>query len=302
MTMMVANQAHRDTGVVRDEYVDVFAALQAADVCCVAKPLRGLAGAYAGPELGGPVVLLSSRLDELTIRHTAAHELGHHVLGHGSTMDERVDPDLGGLGGPWPDEEKLAEAFAAWFLMPLPAVHSAMRRTGIDQPAAPEHVHQIACWLGTTFVGTARHLVHLRMMTPERAAALVRAWRARSPAIRAALCGSAIPPQGRVWVMRPEASQASLHVIAGDTLVYPTGEVPDLPPQGLVKRCDPQLSLAPLAALVVTAALTRATDLAIQSADGQSRITVTLIPQPERSGIASVWRPRDEQPGPHLET
>ena len=62
-----------------------------------------------------------------------------------------------------PDEEKLAEAFAAWFLMPLPAVASAMRRMGISRPRGPEDVHQIACWLGTSFAGTARHLVNLQL-------------------------------------------------------------------------------------------------------------------------------------------
>jgi len=302
MTMMVASKAHRDTGVDRGEYVDVFAALQAAGVCCVAKPLRGLAGAYAAPPLGGPAVLLNSRLDELTMRHTAAHELGHHVLGHDSTTDERADPDRANLGGSWPDEEKLAETFAAWFLMPLPAVRTAIRRAGIGSPAKPEDVHQIACWLGTTFAGTARHLVNLRILAPDRAATLVGEWRARNPAIRAALCGSAVPPPGRVWVMRPEASPAFLHVIQGDTLLYPGGAAPGPLPAGLVMRSDPQLSLDPGAAVVVTAALTRATDLAIQSADGNAEIAITLIPPPERSGIDTAWRPRGEQPRPHLET
>ena len=134
MTMMVANQTHRDSGVARDDYVDVFAALQAVGVCCIAKPSRRLAGAYAAPEHGGPVVLLNSNLDEMTMRHTAAHELGHHVFCHGSRADERVDPDGSSLGGLWPDEEKLAEAFAPWFLMPLPAVRTAMRRAGVYTP------------------------------------------------------------------------------------------------------------------------------------------------------------------------
>lgn len=46
--MMAANHAHHDTGVARDEYVDVFTALQAGGIFCIAKPLQGLAGVYAG--------------------------------------------------------------------------------------------------------------------------------------------------------------------------------------------------------------------------------------------------------------
>lgn len=299
--MLVANQAHRDTGVVRGEYVDVFAALRAADVCCLAKPLQGLAGAYAAPELGGPVVLLSSGLDEMTMRHTAAHELGHHVFGHGSKMDERVDPDSDGLGGSWPEEEKLAEAFAAWFLMPLPAVRTAIRRSGADRSLTPEDVHQLACWLGATFAGTARHLVNLRMLAPGQASALVRSWRARNRKIRAALCGSATTPPGRVWVIRPEASQADLHVLPGDTLVYPAGELPDPLPPGLVLRSDPQLSLDPKTAVTVTGALTVTTGLTARSAGGQGDIAITLTPPPDRRGIDTAWRSRDESPSPGRE-
>jgi len=54
MATMAANHAHDDTGVARDEYVDVFAALQAGGIFCIAKPLQGLAGVYAAPASGGP--------------------------------------------------------------------------------------------------------------------------------------------------------------------------------------------------------------------------------------------------------
>jgi Zn-dependent peptidase ImmA (M78 family) len=301
MTMMVANQTHRDSGVARDDYVDVFAALQAVGVCCIAKPSRRLAGAYAAPEHGGPVVLLNSNLDEMTMRHTAAHELGHHVFCHGSRADERVDPDGSSLGGLWPDEEKLAEAFAPWFLMPLPAVRTAMRRAGVNLPTAPVDIHQIACWLGATFAGTTRHLVNLKMITPEQATRLVRTWRAKNATIRATLCGSAVPPPGRTWVMRPEANQANLHVIAGDTLVFPTETLPAPLPLGLTTLPALEPVLDPLTGVVVTAALTGPADLTFQAVDSPAETTVTLIPPPVRSGLASAWRPRDSQLDPDLE-
>jgi Zn-dependent peptidase ImmA (M78 family) len=302
MTMMVANQTHRDSGVARDDYVDVFAALQAVGVCCIAKPLQRLAGAYAAPEHGGPVVLLNADLDEMTVRHTAAHELGHHVFGHGSRADERVDPDGSSLGGLWPDEEKLAEAFAPWFLMPLPAVQTAMRRAGVNLPTAPVDIHQIACWLGATFAGTARHLVNLKLITPEQATRLVRTWRAKNATIRATLCGSPVPPPGRTWVVRPEADQANLHVIVGDTLVFPVEMLPLPLPQGLAMLRASEPVLDPLAAVVVTDALTRPADLTFQAADNPGQITVTLVPPPNRSGLASAWRPRDDRPEPDQET
>jgi Zn-dependent peptidase ImmA (M78 family) len=293
MAMMAANQTHRDVGVARDDYIDVFAALEAIGVCCVAQPLRGLAGAYAAPEADGPAVILSSRLDEITMRHTAAHELGHHAFLHGSKVDERVDPDSVGLGGSWPDEEKLAEAFAPWFLMPLPAVRTAIRRSGADGPVTPADIHQIACWLGASYAGTARHLANLKMLTGEEAASLVRTWRARGDKIRAALALSSVPPPGRVWVMRAEGDQASLHVLTGDTLVY-SAEEPPLPlPAGLTVGEVAQPTIDGLASAVVTSGLARPADFSTTAVCG-ARIAVRLLPPPCRVGISTEWRRRAE--------
>jgi hypothetical protein len=175
--------------------------------------------------------------------------------------------------------------------MPLPAVRRAIQRAGIGQPTAPEGVHQLACWLGTTYAGTARQLVNLRILTAAQASALVRSWRAGSQRIRAALCGSATPPPGRVWMIRAEASGAALHVLPGDTLVFPSGDLPDPLPLGLAVHSDPQLSLDPGAAVTVTAALTDVTALTTRSAGGRAGIEVALIPRPERGGIDTVWRP-----------
>ncbi|MFD0394650.1 ImmA/IrrE family metallo-endopeptidase [Streptomyces nogalater] len=73
-------------------------------------------------------MLLNASLNAVTQRHTAAHELGHHRLGHRTAADEEMDPALRWGDGSWPEEEKTAEAFAAWFLMPLPAVRAALGR------------------------------------------------------------------------------------------------------------------------------------------------------------------------------
>jgi len=264
ITMITANQAHRDTGVGRDDYVDVFGALAAKDVCCMAQPLSKLAGAYFSADSDGPAVLLNSCLDEVTIRHTAAHELGHHVLGHATRTDERIDP-YAGLTGPMPKEEKLAEAFAAWFLMPLPAVQTAIRRAGIRRPARAEDVHQVACWLGTSFAGTARHLANLRLATTQQTSEWVHAWRAKSSRIRAALCGHGIRPEGRVWMLGPPAHGASLHIVPGDTLVFTAVELPDPLPHGLAVKAYQQMSLDDRTAAVVTDGLTVPTELTVKT-------------------------------------
>ena len=298
MAMMAANHAHDDTATARDEYVDVFAALHAAGICCIGKPWDNLAGAYAGQELGGPVVMVNSRLDEATMRHTAAHELGHHCFGHSSRMDEPIDPDAGSLGGQLPDEEKLAEAFAAWFLMPLPAVRTAMRRSGISSPSGPEDVHQIACWLGTSFAGTARHLANVQLADAQEADEWALAWRNGSGRIRARMCESRTTPPGRVWVIRPQAHHARLHVLPGDTLVCPDGDFPDPLPPGLAVRSEQQLSFEPRPAVTLTEAITQPCQLTLTALGGTIPVSLTLVLPPRRDGIDSTWRIPQHPPSP----
>jgi hypothetical protein len=164
-----AVRALDDLGLDRAERVDVFGAILRAGVILCVRPMPKLFGAYqAAP--GDPIgILVNADLDETTQRHTAAHELGHHVFGHTSTVDG--DLEVLGKGRPWPTHELLAEAFAAWFLMPRRAVRRAMERLGVTQVRTPEEVYRIALLLGTSYRGTARHLQSLHLATAARAKA-----------------------------------------------------------------------------------------------------------------------------------
>lgn len=288
MAMIRASQVSHDTGVEGDEYVDVFAAMTAAQVVCIAKPLDGLAGVYSGQPLD-PAIMVNSALGEIPMRHTAAHELAHHAFGHESTLDKQTDPDHGTLGTRLPDEEKLAEAFAAWFLMPPSAVKAAMRRAQISRPSTPEDVHQISCWLGTSFAGTARHLVHLRLAENRQAQAWTRAWHNGSARIRAALARTQESPPGRVWVLGPAADQAVLHVLPGDCLVYPGECRPTTLAPGLEERMPEQLALDPYTLMSVTGALAGPVDLTMCPLSNCAPVHVTLVSPPVRYGIDCVW-------------
>jgi IrrE N-terminal-like domain len=179
----------------------------------MAQPLPRLLGMYVAPGDGGPAILVNSGQDEIGIRHSAAHELGHHALGHTSRWDE--DPFARWGDGTWPDDEKTAEAFAAWFLMPPPAVRTAMRLAGVQAPRSGGDVYQIARWLGTSYAGTVRHLGNVRLARPQQA----NAWSRILPAsLRRTAQGPADSPPGHVWVLRPCANGATARVAAGDRL------------------------------------------------------------------------------------
>ncbi|WP_344656745.1 ImmA/IrrE family metallo-endopeptidase [Catenulispora subtropica] len=210
-------QAHADFLGEPGGYVDPIRALDAAGVLVQGMELGGRQsktfGIYFGPEDSGPAVLLNTRFDETAVRHTAAHELGHHVFGHGTQADDHID-SLEELGRrSWPMHEMAAEAFAAWFLMHPDCVATAMAGLGIAKVASPEQVYQLSLWLGTSFRGTVRHLANLRRLSQRQA----QAWIAASPArLRRTLDADSVSP--RHWQLGLAASGHRLHVRPGDLL------------------------------------------------------------------------------------
>jgi Zn-dependent peptidase ImmA (M78 family) len=110
-----------------------------------------------------PIILVSALRPAGRQAMTAAHELGHHVFGHGTrideyigTMDENREPSLA-----LEPEEMAANTFAAFFLMPKAAVDRAFAIRGWTATAAqPQQVFSIAGWLG---VGYASLIHHMRL-------------------------------------------------------------------------------------------------------------------------------------------
>lgn len=78
-------------------------------------------------------------------RYTAAHELGHCILGHGTQVDTVMDAR--GQEPILSDEEILAEAFARFLLMPPRAVPRAFGGRQYDARS----VFEASCWLGVGY-------------------------------------------------------------------------------------------------------------------------------------------------------
>ena len=101
-----------------DQPVDIFAMVQRArdlvgQRAAQRRPVRRLPARKATPP---GIVLNADRSRSSLQRYTCAHELGHHVLGHASHLDEAEHPSpvIGQRA-----TELAAQAFAGAFLMPL---------------------------------------------------------------------------------------------------------------------------------------------------------------------------------------
>ncbi|MET7829293.1 ImmA/IrrE family metallo-endopeptidase [Streptomyces sp. NPDC005386] len=292
--MIAAAQAHAALGTASGEYVDVFVAMGQAGVEVVGHALGGLLGLYVDRSAGGPACLLNTGLEEVAMRHTAAHELGHHRMGHGTSIDHE-EQSSGRWGEGWPQHEKEAEAFASWFLMPRPAARTALAQCGLRRPESPVDVYRMARWLGTPYATTVRHLVRLKMI--DRSAEAL--WLKHSPAALKADLTSGLPlgPHAHAHVLTAAAHGALLHVAAGDCLLLDVpSAVFDPLPGGLTPVPPGGGSQLPLPDLVPRQ---RAVAWVNEDMAGDTRVTatthaadvfrVTLRCTPGRDGSDAFW-------------
>lgn len=157
-----AARLHRDLGiqakVVRATgRVDVYDTIARLNVPLFFTKLEGLLGVYLREP--SPGVLITTERPQSQQRFTAAHELGHHFLGHTPSLDReddilrrapfqtRVDDD---------PQEVEAEAFAAVFLLPrwLLDWHCERQEWTDNDLLDPVRVYQLALRVGTSFKAT----------------------------------------------------------------------------------------------------------------------------------------------------
>ncbi|GAA1021373.1 hypothetical protein Aple_060310 [Acrocarpospora pleiomorpha] len=216
---LAAAQAHGDLDIdTSSPPIDVYQAIGDAGVVLMWRRLPSQFGAYLNEPGSRPGILVNNGLPPAAQRHTAAHELGHHRLGHASRADSELDPPEFGRKV-WGPEEKAAEAFSAWFLMPRKAVAAALVMLGVERPRTPEDVYRLSLLLGTSYRSTVRHLPNLRLADRSRA----REWAGVPPnRIKAKLDRAFAPPASRlpeVWLVDSGFAGLRLPVRQDDRLV-----------------------------------------------------------------------------------
>lgn len=121
-----------------------------------------------------PRIHLSARRPLPRRAYNCAHELGHHVFGHGSSIDElREDAKA----QPWEDhKEFLADTFAGFILMPIIGLRRAFSIRGWSpETATPAQIFTIACEFGVGYVTLLTHLSSgVNILSRGRATALQR--------------------------------------------------------------------------------------------------------------------------------
>ncbi len=150
--------------------------------------------------------------------YTCGHELGHHVFGHGSTIDELRDEDT--VVPSDNPKEFLADTFSAFALMPtLGLRHAFAVRRWAPETATPQRMFVVACAFGVGYATLITHLAYgLRELSHYRATALLRA---TPKAIRAEILGEiSVSP---LIVADEHSNAATIDAEVGTFLLLPAG-------------------------------------------------------------------------------
>ena len=150
-----ALNARQSLGVSMRDPLDVYDAIRRSNLWLMFQPLEGLYGIYqqAGDAAG---VVINVKVHPALQRFTAAHELGHHLLGHENSLDPE---DHIRRFSHLEAQELEAQFFAAEFLMPIAAVNSIASEFDIDKASvAADDVYQMSLRLRTSYVATVNRL------------------------------------------------------------------------------------------------------------------------------------------------
>jgi Zn-dependent peptidase ImmA (M78 family)/predicted secreted protein len=165
LAMGAAHRAHREFDVDPRSRVDVFGALRLAGAYVFFRPLKSMCGAYLPSGDNLPALLINSNLPLSVQRYTAAHELGHVFLKHKTLSLDTEDGFVPETRSGTDEDEVVAEAFAAFFLMPKPLVVNSIKELGVQvEHIAPRDVYLLSLRMGTSFKATINQLQTLKII------------------------------------------------------------------------------------------------------------------------------------------
>jgi Zn-dependent peptidase ImmA (M78 family) len=271
--------------------VDVFRAFSSLGLKLLFRRLESCAALYLPGSFGSkPGALINSQHPVALQRYSGSHELGHHRFGHGPRIDRETELRL--TGAALPDEEKLAEAFAAWFLMPPELGDVIFEETlKLDRCGSPQDVYAAALRFGASYTATCVHLVSLKRVTQGQSDDWL-----QLPLKKLKMALSPTPPPGGwrndLWLLHEGDLDQNLLVRAGDRLIFDLPaewQVLDLPSGALLSPSATdllrQLDLEGGGLIIDLAPTMLAKPTSLTLTAGDREATITLDVERPREGL-----------------
>ena len=120
-----------------------------------------------------PAIIIGSERPAGRRVYTCGHELGHHVFGHGTRVDELRTEGSGASS--FEPEEFLVQTFSGFLLMPKLAVCNAFKVRGWKpELATPEQIYRISNLFGVTYTALIKHMGVLELLPRQQSEKLMR--------------------------------------------------------------------------------------------------------------------------------
>jgi Zn-dependent peptidase ImmA (M78 family) len=157
-----------------DGPLDVYALCQDMGVAVRFVSIPSMEGLYGRRDDGKSVILLPSQRPLPRRVFSCGHELGHHVFGHGSSIDQMIGTYTDRKGGSFDPNEFLVDTFAGFLLMPTLGIRNAFTsRDWKVADATPEQIFAVACSFGVGYETLITHMTFsLQMLNRSRAKTL----------------------------------------------------------------------------------------------------------------------------------
>jgi len=233
--MFAASQAHDELEIETTRQIDVFSAIASLGLDLIFRPLRDASGLFfPGPTRAESGVLVTSNHPLAKQRFTAAHELAHFWLQHVPKLDLNTEVLARDAISELSPDEMVAEAFAAWFLMPPELVDAALDELGVDSVSGPEDVYGLSLRMGTSYSATAYHLPNLKLIDYSTASRWAKEppKRVKTSLSRGVEMGSYFKD---VWSLTEKDSDRGFRVQTGDRFVV---TLPEIPSSGYMWRAE----------------------------------------------------------------
>ncbi|HCD31826.1 MAG TPA: hypothetical protein DER01_05420 [Phycisphaerales bacterium] len=225
--------------------VHVFDLLDRNNIPCLFQPLDGLLGAYINSPYPG--VLISTKRPKLSIqRFTAAHELGHAVLEHQSSLDNEAviarSPFDCNLSG---DEQEIAaNVFAVELLMPKWLIVAHMKKQSWQSSDFnnPSVVYQLSLRMGVSYSATCHTLLKYKAISADKHHALINT---KPKSIKEKLSGKYVPEnwRGDFWYLTEQDTGLSVHASIEDTLIVSLSESASSGYQWFLENADQNVDI-----------------------------------------------------------
>lgn len=218
-------------------FIDVYSVIDRLDIPFLFKKLDGLLGfCITKPYVG---IMINEGRPPMMQRFTAAHELGHVVLGHEGSFDRQVfevvedDNDTGRA-----PEEISADAFASAFLLPKWLYNHHFEKLGWDSTdflRSPMNVYQLSLRVAASYEATAWGLSSHKWISYSEAKKLIATPRMK---IKKNMMGDVTleDSYADVWLLGIKDDGTSFPVKSNDYVVL---ELPALASAGYRWQFDP---------------------------------------------------------------